>query len=751
MTYRALFLQPTSMVMMATLLAACPGDDTSATSVSDSDSDTDASTSGDSATTNTTTADSSASADSGSSDGTTTASTTMTTTDTDSGSSSSDTATATDSGSSSDSGSTTDVGPVCGDGVVDAGEDCDGADLGGATCMSEGFDGGRLGCAGDCTLDTTGCNVNCGNGTIEDPEECDGANLNGLDCTSQGFDAGALACSRGCTLDTTGCISFMCGNNAIEGAELCDGTDLGGVDCIGLGYDGGELACDVGCAAYDPSGCTGTNNCCEAQVEGVTGCGDDACEAAVCGIDAYCCDNTWDGICVNEAYALCPTTCITTCGDGLLTGAELCDGADLGGQDCVSQGFASGTLACSGTCDGFDTTACVPFPGPCCQASTVAGCQDQACQDAVCALDPFCCDDTWDGQCANEAATAPACLGFESCPAATCGDGIVSAGEVCDGADLGGATCQTLGYPAPTNNCCFANGGPGCEDGGCEATVCGVDGFCCSNTWDSICAGEAADLCGSLCANTLGCDVDCDGFDASGCSQALPACVEEDIGTATGAAVTAGDTTGEDDDFAQACGGGGSVDHVVHFIATETGTYSFDLLGSGYDTVLSAYTDCGGAELACNDDSLGTLQSTISLDLVDGQAVLLAVSGYSGNTGAWTLNITPPAPAFPAVCDSGVDAISGQPWVVCSADDTGAWISAAAGAGGNYHATQICQSLGYSDFGQFGGTCGNECGYCEPATACDAVGTQTFDGQGDCGIDAGGQVLCDTVTWTCVP
>jgi len=53
-----------------------------------------------------------------------------------------------------------DCGPCqagCGDGVMDAGEACDGADLGAATCQSLGFAGGTLACAGNCTLDTSGC------------------------------------------------------------------------------------------------------------------------------------------------------------------------------------------------------------------------------------------------------------------------------------------------------------------------------------------------------------------------------------------------------------------------------------------------------------------------------------------------------------------------------------------------------------------------------------------------------------------
>jgi hypothetical protein len=49
--------------------------------------------------------------------------------------------------------------PECGNDVIDAVNDevCDGTDLGGATCTSEGFTGGNLACTGSCTLDTSGC------------------------------------------------------------------------------------------------------------------------------------------------------------------------------------------------------------------------------------------------------------------------------------------------------------------------------------------------------------------------------------------------------------------------------------------------------------------------------------------------------------------------------------------------------------------------------------------------------------------
>jgi cysteine-rich repeat protein len=39
---------------------------------------------------------------------------------------------------------------------------------------------------------------------------------------------------------------------------------------------------------------------------------------------------------------------------------ETCDGADVGTETCVSQGFASGTLGCQAGCGAFDTSSCLP-------------------------------------------------------------------------------------------------------------------------------------------------------------------------------------------------------------------------------------------------------------------------------------------------------------------------------------------------------------------------------------------------------
>ena len=51
-----------------------------------------------------------------------------------------------------------DASNVCGDGVFDEGEQCDGQQLGARTCAAlEGFDSGELSCTSACVFDTSQC------------------------------------------------------------------------------------------------------------------------------------------------------------------------------------------------------------------------------------------------------------------------------------------------------------------------------------------------------------------------------------------------------------------------------------------------------------------------------------------------------------------------------------------------------------------------------------------------------------------
>lgn len=144
---------------------------------------------------------------------------------------------------------------VCGDGNVDADEECDGESLVGSTCMTEGYGAGALVCGPDCQLFTDGC-YTCGDNIVHMAEACDGSNFNGKSCLTLGYGGGNLVCAANCkSIETGGCTPLAsCGNGVREGSEQCDGGQLGGQTCVGLGYDQGALACSPSCT-LDTSGC----------------------------------------------------------------------------------------------------------------------------------------------------------------------------------------------------------------------------------------------------------------------------------------------------------------------------------------------------------------------------------------------------------------------------------------------------------------------------------------------------------------
>ncbi len=64
---------------------------------------------------------------------------------------------------------------TCGDGSVNGADECDGSNLDGETCTTLGYTGGTLSCSSSCTFNTASCSV-CGNGVIDSGEECDDGN-----------------------------------------------------------------------------------------------------------------------------------------------------------------------------------------------------------------------------------------------------------------------------------------------------------------------------------------------------------------------------------------------------------------------------------------------------------------------------------------------------------------------------------------------------------------------------------------------
>jgi hypothetical protein len=113
-----------------------------------------------------------------------------------------------------------------------------------------------------------------------------------------------------------------------------------------------------------------------------------------------------------------------------------------------------------------------------------------------------------------------------------------------------------------------------------------------------------------------------------------------DLRTATGSPVATGSTTGLTNDISPTCAYSAAPDAEYMWTAPYTGTFNFTTAGSSFDTVLVVQNPFNSSVLGCNDDSNGTLQSTVSLSLAAGTQVLVAIDGYASNTGSYKLNIS---------------------------------------------------------------------------------------------------------------
>ncbi len=140
-------------------------------------------------------------------------------------------------------------GPVCGNGIAEAFEECDGNDFAGETCDSiiGGWDpavfdancaeGSVLECAADCTLITTGCSCPC-----EVDDDCGLPDHYTLDCSP-------LYCPEVCTdpIDLEDCLDpdfpgcAIGGNGDLFGACLGSNANTGAIGrCMTNPFDPGE-------------------------------------------------------------------------------------------------------------------------------------------------------------------------------------------------------------------------------------------------------------------------------------------------------------------------------------------------------------------------------------------------------------------------------------------------------------------------------------------------------------------------------
>jgi len=135
------------------------------------------------------------------------------------------------------------------------------------------------------------------------------------------------------------------------------------------------------------------------------------------------------------------------CGNGVIEGSEVCDGANLSGNTCESLGFTGGTLGCKSDCSDYDYTFCthcgdnIIQQGELCDGTDLNG---RTCAD-------FADFDKGELSCLSD------CTGFNTskCSSYECGNGEVEPGEDCEPSplDLNGETCESRGYDGGNLGC----------------------------------------------------------------------------------------------------------------------------------------------------------------------------------------------------------------------------------------------------------------------------------------------------------
>ncbi|MCZ7683372.1 MAG: DUF4215 domain-containing protein [Sandaracinaceae bacterium] len=232
------------------------------------------------------------------------------------------------------------ITPVCGNTVVEPGEQCDdgmnGDDTDGCTdacrrtcTMDSDCDDGEP-CNGDETCDTTASL--CEDGT---------ALANGVSCGSG---------SEVCFMEV--CITPMCGNGVVEPGETCDDNNaLACGGCNATCGGAGTGRCD------DGTGCAVDNDCSSGFCDATS----DQCTA--CTGDADCSGSPLGGQCVGGDCATCDPTDDAGC-----TGGDVCHSTMLTCVECESNGDCSGgtpfcsasnvCVECLGASDCNDSNEC---------------------------------------------------------------------------------------------------------------------------------------------------------------------------------------------------------------------------------------------------------------------------------------------------------------------------------------------------------------------------------------------------------
>lgn len=512
--------------------------------------------------------------------------------------------------------------PTCGDGVLQAGEECDDAN----------------------TDDTDGClatcrAAKCGDGQIRSGiEECDDGNMDDSDsctnactparCGDGILRAGVEECDDGNGDDTDACLNSCrhayCGDRVVRvGVEECDDGNASRVDdCV----DCVAAFCGDGFVQ------AGVEECDDMNAVDTDACVD--CVAATCGDGVV-----WAGVedCDDmntDSTDACVDCAVARCGDGhVRAGVEECDDMKANTTDdcilCVratcGDGYVyAGVEACDRGSANSDTA-----PDGC-----RTNCVSAYCGDGVVDSGEGC-----DGGNTND---SDACT--NSCTNPTCGDGIVQSGEECDDGTENSDTTPDACRTTCTNPRCgdmVRDSGEACDDG---------------NTDDSdACISCVAAYCGDghVRSGIEACD-DGNSTSGDGCSSAceFEGCIS--AGTVSCNGVVTGSLTGPEatgvfdtwECFPYWNYYGPEV--VYAFRSDGDGLVEARLTGLSADLDLMVMRAVGGvcdptSPSACiagaTSTRAGTSSERVEWMASAGASYFIVVDGYAGATSSFTLTV----------------------------------------------------------------------------------------------------------------
>lgn len=230
-----------------------------------------------------------------------------------------------------------------------------------------------------------------------------------------------------------------------------------------------------------------------------------------------CVPNPIDCACTNDTCTGQSDVIINSCGDNLCPTGMHCESIGRKSDDPNDVEFNTFLCGCVA-----DETPCGESSPPTCGGACPTG---MTCQDQTLTEDPGPRGLGAGGDPNDPNAPVPGCGCVpdeipcaESSPP-TCG-GACPTGMICaqqaqgggggdpndpndpNGPGVGCSCVQDPNTPG-TGDCCVTNETVGCDNLACQTCVCGLDPFCCSTSWDGICAGEAA---APPCDTACGCD-----------------------------------------------------------------------------------------------------------------------------------------------------------------------------------------------------------------------------------------------------